>query len=158
MRFFSVVFHGKFSEVLTDITEFHIPAGKVYLSSLIDCFDVGATSWSIGTSPDADLVNRMLDNAISTLKDDKRPIVHSDRGCYYRWPGWIDRMNNAGLQIAQLFVRTSRCSVRPLYSPPTGKTVYGCRIIKFEIFFIAYLLKSKSQCFKNSFAIKVEPI
>ena len=82
---------------LTDITEFHIPAGKVYLSSLIDCFDGGATSWSIGTSPDADLVNRMLDNAISTLKDDKRPIVHSDRGCHYRWPGWIDRMNNAGL-------------------------------------------------------------
>lgn len=63
---------------LTDITEFHIPAGKVYLSSLIDCFDGGATSWSIGTSPDADLVNCMLDNAISTLKDDKRPIVHSD--------------------------------------------------------------------------------
>ncbi len=25
---------------LTDITEFHIPAGKVYLSPIIDCFDV----------------------------------------------------------------------------------------------------------------------
>lgn len=24
---------------LTDITEFHIPAGKVYLSPIIDCFD-----------------------------------------------------------------------------------------------------------------------
>ena len=24
---------------LTDITEFHIPAGKVYLSPMIDCFD-----------------------------------------------------------------------------------------------------------------------
>lgn len=24
---------------LTDITEFHIPAGKVYLSPVIDCFD-----------------------------------------------------------------------------------------------------------------------
>ena len=26
---------------LTDITEFHIPAGKVYLSPIIDCFDPG---------------------------------------------------------------------------------------------------------------------
>ena len=24
---------------LTDITEFHIPAGKIYLSPIIDCFD-----------------------------------------------------------------------------------------------------------------------
>lgn len=82
---------------LTDITEFHIPAGKVYLSPIIDCFDGSAVSWSIGTAPDADLVNGMLDNAISTISDGEFPIVHSDRGCHYRWPGWIDRMNVAGL-------------------------------------------------------------
>ena len=82
---------------LTDITEFHIPAGKVYLSPIIDCFDGSAVSWTIGTSPDAELVNRMLDNAIFTLKEWEKPIVHSDRGCHYRWPGWIERMQNAGL-------------------------------------------------------------
>lgn len=27
------------SKMLTDITEFSIPAGKVYLSPIIDCFD-----------------------------------------------------------------------------------------------------------------------
>ena len=32
---------------LTDITEFHIPAGKVYLSPLIDCFDGMPVSWTI---------------------------------------------------------------------------------------------------------------
>ncbi len=31
---------------LTDITEFHIPAGKVYLSPMIDCFDGMVVSWS----------------------------------------------------------------------------------------------------------------
>lgn len=41
---------------LTDITEFHIPAGRVYLSTIIDCFDGMVVSWSIGTSPNADLV------------------------------------------------------------------------------------------------------
>ncbi|MEC5217774.1 putative transposase, partial [Actimicrobium sp. GrIS 1.19] len=52
---------------LTDITEFQIPAGKVYLSPMIDCFDGLVISWSIGTRPDADLVNTMLDAAIETV-------------------------------------------------------------------------------------------
>lgn len=52
---------------LTDITEFQIPAGKVYLSPIIDCFDGMVVSWTIGTSPDAELVNTMLDAAIETV-------------------------------------------------------------------------------------------
>ena len=83
---------------LTDITEFQIPAGKVYLSPLIDCFDGLVVSWSIGTRPDAELVNTMLDEAIETVANsDERPVVHSDRGAHYRWPGWLSRMRDAGL-------------------------------------------------------------
>jgi transposase InsO family protein len=83
---------------LTDITEFALPDGKVYLSPIMDCFDGLLASWSIGTSPDADLVNSMLDRATETLKGGERPLVHSDRGCHYRWPGWISRMGEAGLE------------------------------------------------------------
>ena len=82
---------------LTDLTEFHIPAGKVYLSPIIDCFDGTVVSWAIGTSPDAELVNTMLDNAIRILSDGEHPIIHSDRGSHYRWPGWLSRTENAGL-------------------------------------------------------------
>ncbi len=83
---------------LTDITEFHIPVGKVYLSPIIDCFDGLVISWSIGTKPDAELVNTMLDAAIETITGtDERPIVHSDRGAHYRWPGWLSRINEANL-------------------------------------------------------------
>ena len=63
---------------LTDITEFAIPAGKVYLSPIIDCFDGMLVTWTIGTSPNANLVNSMLDSAIETLDKDEHPIVHSD--------------------------------------------------------------------------------
>lgn len=28
-------------------------------------------------------------DAIATLGDGERPVIHSDRGCHYRWPGWI---------------------------------------------------------------------
>ncbi len=82
---------------LTDITEFSIPAGKVYLSPIIDCFDGMPVSWRISTSPNARLVNEMLDEAISKLPQEAHPIVHSDRGCHYRWPDWIKRMDEAGL-------------------------------------------------------------
>jgi transposase InsO family protein/transposase-like protein len=82
---------------LTDITEFHIPAGKIYLSPVIDCFDGLAVSWTVGTSPDANLVNEMLDSAAGTLGDGEHPVVHSDRGGHYRWPGWIERMERYGL-------------------------------------------------------------
>ncbi len=83
---------------LTDITEFQIPAGKVYLSPMIDCFDGMVISWTIGTRPDAQLVNNMLDAAIETVTQSTyRPIVHSDRGAHYRWPGWLTRIGEAKL-------------------------------------------------------------
>lgn len=83
---------------LTDITEFAIPAGKVYLSPIIDCFDGMPVSWRVGVSPNAELVNGMLDDAIEGLKAGERPTIHTDRGCHYRWPGWVQRMNQAQLQ------------------------------------------------------------
>lgn len=66
---------------VTDITESGIPAGKVYLSPVIDCYDGMPVAWTIGTSPDAALANGMLGNACSTLGPGGTPIIHSDRGC-----------------------------------------------------------------------------
>ena len=41
--------------------------------------------------------NAMLDEAISTLALGEKPVVHSDRGCHYRWPGWLRRLEAADL-------------------------------------------------------------
>ena len=83
---------------LTDITAFQIPAGKVYLSPIIDCFNGMVVSWTIGTSTDAELVNTMPDTAIETVTETSdRPLVHLDRGGHYRWPGWLSRMSEANL-------------------------------------------------------------
>lgn len=82
---------------LTDITEFSIEAGKVYLSPIIDCLDGMPVSWTVGTSPNAKLANTMPKQAIKTLKPGEHPIVHSDRGCHYRWPDWIKIMEEAKL-------------------------------------------------------------
>ena len=85
-------------KMLTDITEFSIPAGKVYLSPIIDCFDGMVTAWKISTNPNAELVNSMLDEYHKTLKNGEKPIIHSDRGAHYRWTEWINRMNRYGFQ------------------------------------------------------------
>ena len=39
----------------------------------------------------------MLDNTIDTLSPSEHPLVHTDRGCHYHCPGWIKRMDAAGL-------------------------------------------------------------
>lgn len=83
---------------LTDITQLQIPAGEVYLPPMIDCFDGLVVSWSIGTRPDAELINTMLDTAIDTvIASDDRSVVHSDRGGHYRWPGWLTQIADARL-------------------------------------------------------------
>jgi len=84
--------------ILTDITEFSIPAGKVYLSPIIDCFDGMVSAWKVGTNPNAELVNSMLDEYYETLMNGEKPIIHSDRGAHYRWPEWISRMDRYGFQ------------------------------------------------------------
>jgi putative transposase len=70
---------------VTGITEFQIPVGKLYLSPMIDCFDELVISWTIGTRPDAVLVNTMLDAAIEAVAQSHDwPVVHSHRGAHYR--------------------------------------------------------------------------
>ena len=90
------------------MTEFRIPAGKVYLSPIVDCFDGMPLSWSISTSPDAEMANSSLLGACEWLREGDRPTVHSDRGSHYRWPGWI------GICEADGLVRSmSRKGARP---------------------------------------------
>lgn len=83
---------------LTDISEFSILAGKVYLSPIIDCSDGMPISWTAGEHPDEKLANDMLLKALVRLKPNEHPIIHSDRGDHYRWSKWIELTENTGLQ------------------------------------------------------------
>jgi transposase InsO family protein len=73
----------------SDITEFRLPCGrKVYLSVVVDLFDTRPCGWALGTSPDADLADSSLLDACRCLRPGDAPLVHTDRGAHYRWPGW----------------------------------------------------------------------
>lgn len=84
---------------LTDVTQLSVPAGKLYLSPVLDCFDGSIVSWTTSTSPNTEMANSMLEAAIRLTEPGKRArlIVHSGCGCHYRWPGWISIREEAGI-------------------------------------------------------------
>ena len=120
---------------LTDITEFAIPAGKVYLSPVIDCFDGMIVSWNVGTAPNSILVNKMLEVEISTLSPSEHPIVHTDRGSHYRWPGRIDRMNTAGLirSMSKKGCSSDNAACEGFFGRLKNEMFYGCSWIDVSI-------------------------
>lgn len=66
--------------LITDVAGFRVPAGKVCLSPIADCFDGMPLSWSISTSPDAEMANSSLTDACGWLNEGDRPTVRSNRG------------------------------------------------------------------------------
>lgn len=82
---------------LTDITEFRIGAGRLYLSAVVDCFDGMVAAWRVSERPDAELANATLRDALAAREGWEPTVVHSDRGGHYRWPGWVAICEEAGL-------------------------------------------------------------
>lgn len=82
---------------VTDVTMFTIGSGRCWLSPVVDCFDGAVVAWTLSESPDARMADSMLEAAASTLAAGERPVVHTDRGCHYRWPGWAAICERHGL-------------------------------------------------------------
>lgn len=82
---------------LTDTTKFATPAGKVYPSSIVDCFDGMLPYWTISTILDAALVNGMLDGAVCRLGKTEHPIATGDAitagsaGAFHAQKGMLPR-------------------------------------------------------------------
>ena len=85
-----------YKKTVTDITEFSLRGGKVYLSPIIDLYDGCPLVWKIGTSPNKELTNSMLEEFHDIIPSDAKPIIHSDRGFHYRLPDWINTMDEYG--------------------------------------------------------------
>jgi transposase InsO family protein len=101
---------------------------------MIDCFDGMVVSWSISTRPDAELVNTKLGAAIeAVLSSIDRPLVHSDRGGHYRWPGWLRRMGDA---------RLTRSMARKACSPDNAACEGFFGRLKNELFYARDWMKT----------------
>ena len=80
---------------LMEINEFSIPAGRVCLLAIVYCHDGSIVSWNMSKSPSAELANLTLGMASKHLTECLSSVLHSDRSCNYRWPGWIEWLFHA---------------------------------------------------------------
>ena len=92
---------------VTDVTEFSVGDRKLYLSPVMDLFDRQITSYTIGSSPNLELTNTSLRQALATLEDGQKPLVHSDQGFQYRHVTWRTLLEDAG--AVQSMSRKGNC-------------------------------------------------
>lgn len=82
---------------VTDVTEFKVEGQKVYLSPVIDLFNQEIVSYEVRKSASLPLVTDMLKHALSRLKPDEKPIVHSDQGWQYQNKIYQGQLREKGL-------------------------------------------------------------
>ncbi|MDQ4046428.1 MAG: IS3 family transposase [Actinomycetota bacterium] len=92
---------------VTDVTEFSVGDRKLYLSPVMDLFDRQIISYSIGLSPNLDLTNSSLRDALTTLDGGQKLLVHSDQGFQYQHASWRTLLEGAG--AVQSMSRKGNC-------------------------------------------------
>ncbi|MFK0247133.1 IS3 family transposase [Amycolatopsis azurea] len=92
---------------VTDVTEFRVNDRKVYLSPVMDLFDRQIISYAVSTSPNLELANSSLRDALATLDEGQAPLVHFDQGFQYQHRSWRRLLSNAGAR--QSMSRKANC-------------------------------------------------
>ena len=68
---------------ITDITEIKASDGKLYVSVIFDCFDLGVLGLAMETAMKAELCVHTLENALTAYPYLEGAIIHSDRRTQY---------------------------------------------------------------------------
>ena len=68
----------------TDISEFHIAAGKLYLSPILDMYNDEIISYDISVTPNYEQIKHMLKQAFKKHDNLEGLIMHSDQGWQYQ--------------------------------------------------------------------------
>lgn len=75
--------NASLEKCVTDITEIKAADGKLYVSAIFDCFDLGVLDLAMETNMKADLCVHTLENALIAYPSLKESIIHSDWGAQY---------------------------------------------------------------------------
>ena len=91
----------------TDVSEFHISAGKLYLSPIIDIHNGEIVSFDISANPNYVQITNMLDQAFSRCDNLEGLIMHSDQGWQYQMQHYHKSLKDKG--ILQSMSRKGNC-------------------------------------------------
>ena len=91
----------------TDVSEFHIAAGKLYLSPILDMHNREIVSYNISKSPSYMQITDMLNKAFNKFTDLSSLIFHSDQGWQYQMFQYHKALRERG--ITQSMSRKGNC-------------------------------------------------
>ena len=91
----------------TDVSEFHIAAGKLYLSPILDMHNREIVSYNISRSPGSMQIADMLNKAFNKYEDLSNLIFHSDQGWQYQMYQYHKALRERG--ITQSMSRKGNC-------------------------------------------------
>ncbi len=91
----------------TDVSEFHIAAGKLYLSPILDMHNREIVSYNISKSPGYAQITDMLRKAFRSHKNLTGLIFHSDQGWQYQMKQYHNELQKHG--IIQSMSRKGNC-------------------------------------------------
>ncbi|MGM9813913.1 MAG: IS3 family transposase [Candidatus Enteromonas sp.] len=91
----------------TDVSEFHIAAGKVYLSPVLDMHNREIVAFSISRHPNFAQTRDMLEKALKKFGDLKGLVFHSDQGWQYQMRSYREELEKRG--IRQSMSRKGNC-------------------------------------------------
>ena len=93
--------------MVTDVTEFKTKEGKLYLSPIIDLYNLEVVSFELSSSPSFDLVKQMINAAVDIVPVGSNPIVHSDHGWQYQMQEYQEILSDNG--FVQSMSRKGNC-------------------------------------------------
>lgn len=91
----------------TDVSEFRIAAGKLYLSPIIDLHNREIISYTISKSPNFDQIQTMLEQAFAKYRDLSKLIFQSDQGWQYQMEQYHKELKEKRIQ--QSMSRKGNC-------------------------------------------------
>lgn len=91
----------------TDVSEFHIAAGKLYLSPIIDMHNREIVSYNISERPSFEQIKDMINKAFHKYSNLKGLILQSDQGWQYQMEGYHKILSKKG--IVQSMSRKGNC-------------------------------------------------
>ena len=112
----------------TDISEFHIAAGKLYLSPILDMHNREVISFVISRSPNYDQITKMLDIAFEKHKDLNGLIFTSDQGWQYQIQNY--QFHSKEKEIIQIMSRKGNCLDNSLMENFFGIMKMKCFMVK----------------------------
>jgi putative transposase len=95
------------SKWVTDVTEFKVAGGKLYLSPVMDLHNGEVIAFQTARRPEFSMVTTMLKKAFAKLPKGAKLILHSDQGWHYQMDAYRKALKDNN--IVQSMSRKGNC-------------------------------------------------